>query len=1220
MSGTDDSPGVLQMASEEIFDLVMAKQNRQFLIRVSYLEIYNETVRDLLTADPERSTVQIREDPRRGVFVEATERIIGSLDDIYTALANGNDSRHVGATNMNERSSRSHTIFRITVESRLKASDDSNDDDDDESGELDYEEDVILSATLNLVDLAGSESVKHTGATGQRLKEGGKINQSLLSLSRVIYSLSSAGNSHINFRDSKLTRLLQPSLGGNSKISVICCITPSSAFLEDSKSTLQFASRAKLVTISPEVNEILCGEDNVSEEELINLRKEIRRLKQGEKEWDEEKKEQQEKIERLKNLVFASSHLPVAMHTSSTDTSGEEGSSTNPDDSFDLLDQQELIIREFRSRSRKSIEGSSSSSSSSSRRKRRETWCPNNALGGNNRRGSLAPLKPSWSQKNQHENQEPNKQNEDCMEGQNYDDNDDATNSNSNNEAFSNTSELEGMVETLSIQIETLEAQLEDKDMEIQKLRDMVDSQPQQTATAAAMQEEGEDGQAFTELQAKVQSLEAERDEMLEELKEMGEELLAMEETTKKELMESNELLKIVDEECEIVKEEKQELELKNKAMEEEIAEMKRLVEEASSSSSSVDAIEVEELKEELENYKLENQQLTASQTSFQQQLDEWMAYGEMTRVQMQAKEQEFAAMQASIDDLAADRNEQKVLVQQTKEAMAQLEEELVTLREQEAAQEESSEPAFMQFETEEAWEEHLQTLTASLRESFLQEQQQAQEEAWEHEEKPQLLASLTQLEGEKEELATKVQTLEQQLQEQQASLSSIARLTSGETGESASVEHLEHSVKQLQTKYDLLVSEKEGLEATVEELEQEIQESENESRRREEELEKEIQTLQDQMEGLEKQHSHELRETSDQSLQRLQECEALWTEKVEKIRGEHATDMEQLKEDLDLAIAAADAAQEKQEQEKEEEEDEEEATCEQCEHLTASLDELNVRFSRKADEAQQLLEDNERYLTDIEKLQEEMAAMTTDETLIEEMNTMLEQRMEMEAKNEALSQSVIQLKKELESYETRSIQDQRFLMEAAEERLSTQREELSEKICDLSSQLAASKNLVEEKENLLEDLQRLMDEKEAMLSEMQDDLFHTQKEIEDLKARYEEAVEQASDMSEHRRRSKRRGSKKGEEDHEDDDANDSVSIVSASFHHAGEEDDEDDDEEEEEDNNNNNVRALKNQIANLRNDLEEKNRRIAKLESVKLTTDQLDKIMKIKKERNQLR
>lgn len=123
------------------------------------------------------------------------------------------------------------------------------------------------------MDLAGSESVRHTGATGQRAKEGGKINQSLLSLSRVIHALSQPGT-HVSFRDSKLTRLLQPSLSGNAKMAVVCCVTPSEKYIEETRSTLQFASRAKLVKTHATVNEVV---DDATK--LKRLKAELEQLK-----------------------------------------------------------------------------------------------------------------------------------------------------------------------------------------------------------------------------------------------------------------------------------------------------------------------------------------------------------------------------------------------------------------------------------------------------------------------------------------------------------------------------------------------------------------------------------------------------------------------------------------------------------------------------------------------------------------------------------------------------------------------------------------------------------------------------------------------------------------------------------------------------------------------------------------------------------------------------
>jgi centromeric protein E len=243
MLGGGEQKGVLNMAAHDIFSFIAEHPNRDFLLRASFVEIYNENIRDLLS-DSADATVSIREDPRKGVYCEASELMITDFDSITRLLRKGTMKRTVEATAMNETSSRSHTIFKLVVESRESSRDGRETDG------------AVLVAALNLVDLAGSESVRHTGAIGQRAKEGGKINQSLLSLSRVIHSLSQQG-AHVNFRDSKLTRLLQPSLSGNARMSIVCCITPADRYLEETRSTLQFASRAKLVVTHATVNEVV---------------------------------------------------------------------------------------------------------------------------------------------------------------------------------------------------------------------------------------------------------------------------------------------------------------------------------------------------------------------------------------------------------------------------------------------------------------------------------------------------------------------------------------------------------------------------------------------------------------------------------------------------------------------------------------------------------------------------------------------------------------------------------------------------------------------------------------------------------------------------------------------------------------------------------------------------------------------------------------------------
>ena len=170
--GSEGEGGLVHMAAKDIFTQITNQQDRMFLVRVSFLEIYNEEVRDLL-ADTNHP-LQIREDPRRGVFVQSEEEIVTDFDTLLKILYRGDKSRTFAATGMNERSSRSHTILRVTIESREKEPEDETDEDSENKSGGDG---AVRISTLNLVDLAGSESVRHTGATGERQKEGGLINQ-----------------------------------------------------------------------------------------------------------------------------------------------------------------------------------------------------------------------------------------------------------------------------------------------------------------------------------------------------------------------------------------------------------------------------------------------------------------------------------------------------------------------------------------------------------------------------------------------------------------------------------------------------------------------------------------------------------------------------------------------------------------------------------------------------------------------------------------------------------------------------------------------------------------------------------------------------------------------------------------------------------------------------------------------------------------------------------
>lgn len=294
MKGTDQELGIISQSVFEVFDAVMRHPEREFTIRVSYLEIYNEVIMDLL--EPESKNLKIHENFQRGIFVgDLKEQSVTSPDQILELMATGERHRHVGATNMNERSSRSHTIFRLVIESRLRMFTQSDGNDIDEC-----ESRSVRVATLNLVDLAGSERVQHTGSEGQRLVEGGHINKSLLTLGTVIGKLSE-GSAHIPYRDSKLTRILQPALGGNSRTAIICTITPAAAHAEESLSTLKFASRAKSITNKAHINEII-NEQNL-----------VQKLKKEVTEWKHKYEAQTEVCERLsqqttslKNLLTSS--------------------------------------------------------------------------------------------------------------------------------------------------------------------------------------------------------------------------------------------------------------------------------------------------------------------------------------------------------------------------------------------------------------------------------------------------------------------------------------------------------------------------------------------------------------------------------------------------------------------------------------------------------------------------------------------------------------------------------------------------------------------------------------------------------------------------------------------------------------------------------------------------------------------------------------------------
>jgi kinesin family protein 3/17 len=245
MEGAPEPPelrGIIPNAFLHIFEKVsLAKQGQQFLVRASYLEIYNEEVRDLLGKDP-KSQLELKENLDTGVYVkDLTTFVVKSAIEIDQVMQSGKKNRSVGSTLMNASSSRSHSIFTIVCECAEDKADGSKPS--------------IRVGKLNLVDLAGSERQSKTGATGDRLKEATKINLSLSALGNVISALVDGKSQHIPYRDSKLTRLLQDSLGGNTKTVMCANCGPAGYNYDETVSTLRYANRAKNIKNKPKINE-----------------------------------------------------------------------------------------------------------------------------------------------------------------------------------------------------------------------------------------------------------------------------------------------------------------------------------------------------------------------------------------------------------------------------------------------------------------------------------------------------------------------------------------------------------------------------------------------------------------------------------------------------------------------------------------------------------------------------------------------------------------------------------------------------------------------------------------------------------------------------------------------------------------------------------------------------------------------------------------------------
>lgn len=251
--------GITEYTVADIYDYIQRHEERAFVLKFSAMEIYNENVRDLLSSDI--TSLRILDDPEKGTIVEKlTEETVTDWDHLKKLMSICEAQRKIGETSLNEQSSRSHQILKLTIESSAREF-------------LGKENSSTLSASMFFVDLAGSERASQAMSAGTRLKEGCHINRSLLTLGNVIRKLSKGRQGHINYRDSKLTRILQPCLGGNARTTIICTLSPARSHVEQSRNTLLFATCAKEVTTNAQVNVVM------SDKALVkHLQKELARL------------------------------------------------------------------------------------------------------------------------------------------------------------------------------------------------------------------------------------------------------------------------------------------------------------------------------------------------------------------------------------------------------------------------------------------------------------------------------------------------------------------------------------------------------------------------------------------------------------------------------------------------------------------------------------------------------------------------------------------------------------------------------------------------------------------------------------------------------------------------------------------------------------------------------------------------------------------------------
>ncbi|XP_006974348.1 kinesin heavy chain [Peromyscus maniculatus bairdii] len=339
--------GIIPRIAHDIFDHIYSMdENLEFHIKVSYFEIYLDKIRDLL--DVSKTNLAVHEDKNRVPYVKGcTERFVSSPEEVMDVIDEGKANRHVAVTNMNEHSSRSHSIFLINIKQE------------------NVETEKKLSGKLYLVDLAGSEKVSKTGAEGAVLDEAKNINKSLSALGNVISALAEGTKTHVPYRDSKMTRILQDSLGGNCRTTIVICCSPSVFNEAETKSTLMFGQRAKTIKNTVSVNLELTAEEwkkkyekekekNKALKSVIqHLEMELNRWRNGEAVPEDEQisAKDQKTLEPCDNTPILDNITPVVVGISAEKEKYDEEISSlyrQLDDKDDEINQQSQLAEKLK--------------------------------------------------------------------------------------------------------------------------------------------------------------------------------------------------------------------------------------------------------------------------------------------------------------------------------------------------------------------------------------------------------------------------------------------------------------------------------------------------------------------------------------------------------------------------------------------------------------------------------------------------------------------------------------------------------------------------------------------------------------------------------------------------------------------------------------------------------------------------------------------------------